>query len=182
MTHPLPLSDDAAVTACSQRAAPRRGGALCREPVERVSQRSALEGRERCPLSCCSTPPAGGAHPRRCPATTPGTRHRNKGRVYPADPPTVDEIVAVMRQTPPDTARAQAPGADRGAVARRAADPGSAVADRVRSRPATRVDPDSPRQREPPPGGRDGRAGRGQIISRHGSPPGSSCRSVRCSA
>jgi site-specific recombinase XerC len=27
---------------------------------------------------------------------------RNKGMVYPADPPTVDEIVAVMRQTPTD--------------------------------------------------------------------------------
>jgi len=27
---------------------------------------------------------------------------RNKGRAYPADPPTVDEIVAVMRQTPAD--------------------------------------------------------------------------------
>jgi hypothetical protein len=26
----------------------------------------------------------------------------NKGRVYPADPPTVDEIVAVTRQTPAD--------------------------------------------------------------------------------
>src|SRR5512135_2584756 len=39
---------------------------------------------------------------RRSPATTPGFRTgiapRNKGRRYPADPPTVDEIVAVMRQ------------------------------------------------------------------------------------
>jgi site-specific recombinase XerC len=39
---------------------------------------------------------------RRSPATTPGLRigiaPRNKGRRYPADPPTVDEIVAVMRQ------------------------------------------------------------------------------------
>jgi integrase len=39
---------------------------------------------------------------RRSPATTPGFRtgvaRRNKGRRYPADPPTVDEIVAVMRQ------------------------------------------------------------------------------------
>src|SRR5450755_1969267 len=31
-----------------------------------------------------------------------GHARKNKGRVYPADPPTVDEIVAVMRQTPPD--------------------------------------------------------------------------------
>ena len=39
---------------------------------------------------------------RRSPATTPGFRTgiapRNKGQRYPADPPTVDEIVAVMRQ------------------------------------------------------------------------------------
>src|SRR5438874_9748946 len=39
---------------------------------------------------------------RRSPATTPGGRAgvvpRNKGQRYPADPPTVDEIVAVMRQ------------------------------------------------------------------------------------
>jgi integrase len=44
---------------------------------------------------------------RRSPAAMPGHNAghapRNKGRVYPADPPTVDEIVAVMRQTPPDT-------------------------------------------------------------------------------
>jgi integrase len=43
---------------------------------------------------------------RRSPAAMPGHNAghapRNKGRVYPADPPTVDEIVAVMRQTPAD--------------------------------------------------------------------------------
>ena len=42
---------------------------------------------------------------RRSPAAMPGYNAghapRNKGHVYPADPPTVDEIVAVMRQTPP---------------------------------------------------------------------------------
>jgi integrase len=39
---------------------------------------------------------------RRSPANTPGSRAgmapANKGRSYPADPPTVDEIVAVIRQ------------------------------------------------------------------------------------
>jgi hypothetical protein len=39
---------------------------------------------------------------RRSPASTPGFRAgippRNKGQRYPADPPSVDEIVAVMRQ------------------------------------------------------------------------------------
>jgi hypothetical protein len=43
---------------------------------------------------------------RRWPAAMPGHNSgrgpRNKGMVYPADPPTVDEIVAVMRQTPTD--------------------------------------------------------------------------------
>jgi site-specific recombinase XerD len=43
---------------------------------------------------------------RRSPATMPGYHAgrppRNKGMRYPADPPTVDEIVAVMRQTAED--------------------------------------------------------------------------------
>jgi site-specific recombinase XerD len=43
---------------------------------------------------------------RRSPATSPGFRTgiapRNKGQRYPADPPTVDEIVAVMRQAAHD--------------------------------------------------------------------------------
>jgi integrase len=43
---------------------------------------------------------------RRSPAAMPGHNAghapRNKGHVYPADPPTVDEIVAVMRRISPD--------------------------------------------------------------------------------
>jgi integrase len=43
---------------------------------------------------------------RRSPATLPGYHAgrppRNKGMLYPADPPTVEEIVAVMRQAPDD--------------------------------------------------------------------------------
>lgn len=43
---------------------------------------------------------------RRSPATLPGYHAgrppRNKGRLYPADPPTVEEIVAVMRQASDD--------------------------------------------------------------------------------
>ena len=42
---------------------------------------------------------------RRSPATLPGFHAgrppRNKGRRYPADPPTVEEIVAVMRASAP---------------------------------------------------------------------------------
>src|SRR5881296_1973164 len=43
---------------------------------------------------------------RRSPATMPGYHAgrppRNKGQLYPADPPTVEEIIAVMRQTTDD--------------------------------------------------------------------------------
>jgi integrase len=43
---------------------------------------------------------------RRSPATMPGYHagrpRRNKGRLYPADPPTVEEIVAVMREASDD--------------------------------------------------------------------------------
>src|SRR3954468_21060439 len=43
---------------------------------------------------------------RRSPATLPGYHAgrppRNKGRLYPADPPTVEEIIVVMRQTGDD--------------------------------------------------------------------------------
>jgi site-specific recombinase XerD len=43
---------------------------------------------------------------RRSPAAMPGHNAgrapRNRGMVYPADPPTVDEIVAVMRRVPSD--------------------------------------------------------------------------------
>jgi site-specific recombinase XerD len=43
---------------------------------------------------------------RRSPATMPGYHAgrapRNKGQLYPADPPSVEEIIAVMRQTPDD--------------------------------------------------------------------------------
>src|SRR5215211_101915 len=47
---------------------------------------------------------AAGRH--RSPATLPGYHAgrapRNKGQRYPADPPTVEEIIAVMRETPDD--------------------------------------------------------------------------------
>ena len=43
---------------------------------------------------------------RRSPATMPGYHAgrapRNKGQLYPADPPTVEEIVAVMREAADD--------------------------------------------------------------------------------
>jgi site-specific recombinase XerD len=42
-------------------------------------------------------PPVGVGRRRRCPAFTGGRPARTKGLRYPADPPTVEEIVAVMR-------------------------------------------------------------------------------------
>ena len=40
--------------------------------------------------------------PQPCPATTPDVRPATRGRLYPADPPTVEEIVAVMREASDD--------------------------------------------------------------------------------
>jgi integrase len=47
-------------------------------------------------------PPVGGARRRRCRATTPDVRPATKGRLYPADPPSVEDIVAVMRELSDD--------------------------------------------------------------------------------
>ena len=73
---------------------------------------------------------------RRSPATMPGYHAgrppRNKGMRYPADPPTVDEIVAVMRHTADDRHGARAASDDRRTVARRAAHPGGARVGRAR--------------------------------------------------
>ena len=59
---------------------------------------------------------------RRSPATMPGFHTgrppRNKGRRYPADPPTVEEIVAVMRQA--GTAREKGRARSGGAFLKRA--------------------------------------------------------------
>ena len=62
---------------------------------------------------------------RRSPATMPGFHRgrppRNKGEQYPADPPTVEEIVAVMRAVG-DDAHGERMRADRAALASRAQD------------------------------------------------------------
>jgi len=46
--------------------------------------------------------PAAAARRRPCRALTPGGRRATRGLRYPADPPTVDEIVAVMRHASDD--------------------------------------------------------------------------------
>jgi len=43
-------------------------------------------------------PPAVADRRPRCRASTPADRRATRARRYPADPPTVEEIVAVMRQ------------------------------------------------------------------------------------
>jgi hypothetical protein len=77
------------------------------------------------------TPLLDSAGRRRSPATLPGYHAgrppRNKGQQYPADPPTIEEIIAVMRQAGDDPT-AESPGADRRALARRPASPGGAIA------------------------------------------------------
>jgi site-specific recombinase XerD len=67
--------------------------------------------RRNCPLhrsevAMTNSPVLDSAGRRRSPATMPGYHAgrppRNKGMHYPADPPTVEEIVAVMRRAPDD--------------------------------------------------------------------------------
>ena len=122
---------------------------------------------------------------RRSPAAMPGHNAgqapRNKGRVYPADPPTVDEIVAVMRQTPPDThglrLRALIVVLWRGGL--RIQEALSLIESDLDPRRGSILIPEA----KGTVVGKSGwTAGRGQIISRHGSPPVPSCRSARCSA
>ena len=76
---------------------------------------------------------------RRSPVTMPGYHRgrppRNKGEQYPADPPTVEEIVAVMRSRRRPSSGPPATSADRAALARRTADQRGARAPGERSGP-----------------------------------------------
>lgn len=68
---------------------------------------------------------------RRSPATMPGYHAgrppRNKGLRYPADPPTVQEIIAVMREAGTERHGARPACPDHRALARQAAHPGGAT-------------------------------------------------------
>jgi hypothetical protein len=97
---------------------------------------------------------------RRSPATMPGYHAgrppRNKGIRYPADPPTVEEIVAVMRHAPEDRhgwrVRAMIVVLWRAG----AAHPGSARARRARPRRQARISAGPQRQGRAASRGRDG--------------------------
>src|SRR4051794_27954448 len=73
-------------------------GVRCRRYCRSLCRAAWSRGRWlACLLPCCLTPPAVVVRRPPCPVTTAGRPPRNKGRRYPADPPTVEEIVAVMR-------------------------------------------------------------------------------------
>src|SRR5215207_8140088 len=87
----------------------KRAWGLRRDAVRGIR---ALLGQRACPLSdweeapMTVSPVLDAAGRRRSPATMPGYHAgrppRNKGWLYPADPPTVEELVAVMREASDD--------------------------------------------------------------------------------
>jgi hypothetical protein len=77
-----------------------------------------------------------GARRRRCPATTSDARRATSGQRYPADPPTVEEIIAVTREASEDRHGTLLIVVS---LARRTASPRGARAQRARPRPPTRA-------------------------------------------
>src|SRR4051812_35667067 len=75
------------------RAPARSGAPLARRAA---SKRYPTPEEGSCP-SCCSMPLAAVAHPSGCRSFAPAGRRAIRGFRYPADPPTVEEIIAVMR-------------------------------------------------------------------------------------
>ena len=100
---------------------------------------------------------------RRSPATMPGFHAgrspRNKGLRYPADPPKVEEIVAVMSAAGERPARPAPARTHRDPLAGRPADPRSALVGRSRPRPAARLAARAPGQGRTAPRSRHGRMG-----------------------
>src|SRR5438045_935811 len=82
----------------------------------------------------------------------------NKGQRYAADPPTVDEIIAVVPRCARPV-RESPQSADRSAVACRVADQRGTVADRDRSGGTARIGFGQAWQERSPSPGRDGRVG-----------------------
>ena len=123
---------------------------------------------------------------RRSPAAMPGHNAgrppRNKGVRYPADPPTVEEIVAVMRKIPLDRhglrLRAMIVVLWRGGLRIQEA----LDLDRVRSRRPARLDPGASREGQQAARSRDGPVGLERPPGPVGRVSHGSCRSGRCSA
>ena len=112
---------------------------------------------------------------RRSPATMSGFHAgrtpRNKGMRYPADPPTVEEIVAAMRAAGDSVHGRRLRGLIVVLVARRVANQRGAGARRGRSGPAARLGARAPGQRRPAPRGRYGRLGLGAAVAVAGRAP-----------
>jgi hypothetical protein len=102
---------------------------------------------------------------RRSPVTLPGylagRPPRNKGLRYPPDPPTVEEIVAVMRQAGASVHGARLRALIVLLLARGSADQRGAHRDRARPGARRRVGARPTRQGRPPPPGRHGPVGLG---------------------
>jgi hypothetical protein len=100
---------------------------------------------------------------RRSPATLPefhaGRAPANKGQRYPADPPTVEEIIAIMRVARGAPYGNRTERVDRGALEGGASDQRGAIADRDRSGATARIDIGQAWQGRSPPPGWDGRLG-----------------------
>ena len=100
--------------------------------------------------------------PATCPAITLAARRATRGcGTQPTRPPSTRSSPSCA--TPLTTATGSVEGDHRRPLARRPARPRSARIDRARHRPAPRVAARAPRQGRPPPRGRDGRMGLGQL-------------------
>ena len=112
---------------------------------------------------------------RRSPVTMPGYHRgrppRNKGEQYPADPPTVEEIVAVMRAVGDRADGHRLRALDRAALARRTADQRSARAPGERSGPLPRRGARPAREGRQATRGRDGPVGVGPARAMARDPP-----------
>lgn len=94
-----------------------------------------------------------------------GRAPHNKGLRYPPDPPTVEEIISVMRAAGDEADGVQAPRAHHRAVACRPSHKRSARTRRDRPRSRPRRDPRAPRQGRQTPRGRNGPLGVGKAAA-----------------
>jgi len=119
---------------------------------------------------------------RRSPATLPGFHvgHApgNKGLRYPADPPKVEEIIAVMRAAGDGAHGRRLRGLIVIMWARRSAHPGSPRAQRRRPRSPTRLIAGSAREGRAPSRSRHGRVGLGAASALARAAARASCRSA----